>query len=471
MIHKLQRLGQSSVAVLALLVLMSVPSLAAGSDYDCNAVAIGRLGALQTRAALANFVRCAEQHVSDVGWTQAETDFHTDARWKDGAMYLFAVDTDGLLLFNASGQSAPGDALDSPDRTDEDGKMYRRRFVYTAGTFGSGFVTYRFRNPDTGENSPKTTYVVSAREPYGERNAILAAGFYPEAAPGTCSPDRVRASLVYAQADVEQFVRCAELELKRCGLVALHDLRSGPRWNSGPTYIFLVDRASQYAVIHGANPALEGQYLGDLVDSTGFAFVQEGADIAEHYGDGYLYYEFANPATGATEPKVSYVRNIRIDGFDYVLGAGLYVPANMACLDMPEARDVDTRAELELFVTCAAELVASRGPDAFDLLLNHPTWIEGATYIFVTDQQCRSMVYALDYRVDDLGDCSLEDVEGTLLSQNIKDIANSEEGKGYTSYVWQNPATDKEERKTTYVVGVELNGETVSVGAGLYGLE
>ena len=467
MIYKLQRLGQLIAAAIVLLMLMAVPSLAAGRDYDCEAVSIGRLGALQTRAALVNFVRCAEQHVADVGWMQAEADFHNDARWKDGAMYLFAIDTDGYLIFNASGQSAPGDENDSPDRVDEDGKMHRRRMVYTAGTFGSGFVTYRFGNPVTGESSPKVSYVVAVREPHGERSAILGAGFYPEAAPGTCSPARVRASLVYTQADVEQFVRCAELELKQRGLVALHDLGSDARWTSGPIYIFLLDRASLYAIVH---PTLEGQNLGDLVDSTGFKFVEEMADITEHYGEGYTYYEFTNPATGATEPKISYVRNVKIDGFDYILGTGLYVAADKACLDMPTARDVDTRAELELFVSCAADMVATLGTNAFDLLLNHPTWIEGSTYIFVNDQQCRSVVYPLDYRAD-ADDCSDVDADGTLLQQNIKDIANSEEGKGYTGYIWQNPATGKEERKTSYVVGVELDGELVAVGAGLYGLE
>ena len=467
MIYKLQRLGQLIAAAIALLMLMAVPSLAAGRDYDCEAVSIGRLGALQTRAALVNFVRCAEQHVADVGWMQAEADFHNDARWKDGAMYLFAIDTDGYLIFNASGQSAPGDENDSPDRVDEDGKMHRRRMVYTAGTFGSGFVTYRFGNPVTGESSPKVSYVVAVREPHGERSAILGAGFYPAAAPGTCSPARVRAGLVYTQADVEQFVRCAELELKQRGLVALHDLGSDARWTSGPIYIFLLDRASLYAIVH---PTLEGQDLGDLVDSTGFKFVEEMADITEHYGDGYTYYEFTNPATGATEPKISYVRNVKIDGFDYILGTGLYVAADKACLDMPTARDVDTRAELELFVSCAADMVATLGTNAFDLLLNHPTWIEGSTYIFVNDQQCHSVVYPLDYRADD-DDCSEVDADGTPLQQNIKDIANSEEGKGYTGYIWQNPATGKEERKTSYVVGVELDGEIVAVGAGLYGLE
>ena len=241
MVKTLQRLGQSIAVAGMLLALMSIPSLAVG-DYDCNTISIGRLGALQNRPALVNFVRCAEQHVSDVGWTQAEDDFHNDPRWKDGAMYLYAIDTEGYLIFSASGLSAPGDENDNPDRVDADGKMHRRRMMYTAGTFGSGFVTYRFGNPDTGESSPKVSYVMLAREPYGERSAILGAGFYPTVAPGTCNPARVRSSLVYTRTDVEQFVRCAELELKaarpgrfaRPGFSYAVDLRSHLHIPAGP---------------------------------------------------------------------------------------------------------------------------------------------------------------------------------------------------------------------------------------------
>ena len=251
MVNAVKRLGQSIVAAIALLMLMVVPSLAAGRDYDCETVSIGRLGALQTRAALAHFVRCAEQHVSDVGWAQAEADFHNDPKWKDGAIYLFAIDTDGYLIFSAGGLSVPGDANDGPDRVDVDGKLFRQRFMYTAGTFGSGFVTYRFADPATGEILPKVSYVRSVRKPYGERSAILGAGFHPNVAPGACSPSRVRASLVYTYADIEQFVRCAELELKQRGLAALHDLRSDVRWNSGPVYIFLGARGQGSMVLHG----------------------------------------------------------------------------------------------------------------------------------------------------------------------------------------------------------------------------
>ena len=82
----------------------------------------------------------------------------------------------------------------------------------------------------------------------------------------------------------------------------------------------------------------------------------------------------------------------------------------------------------------------------------------------------RGAFVVVNYRAD-ADECGEVDADGTLFLQNIKDIADSESGRGYTSYIWQNPATGKEEIKTSYVVGIELEGETVAVGAGLYGLE
>ena len=458
-----------SLAVVTVLCL-SLPALAVG-NYDCEAVSLGRLDNLQTRPDLVNFVRCAEQHIVEVGWTQALDDFHNDSTWIDGGMYLFAVDTEGFLIFNASGTTQPGDEQDHIDQRDIDGKAMRRRFVYTAGSFGSGFVTYRFLDPATDEIAPKVVYVTSVRQPYGDRTAILAAGYYPRVAPGTCSPHLIRADLVFTRSDAEQFVRCAALEIKQRGLVVLHELRTSERWRSGPVYLFIGDQETGISVLHGANPSLEGQNLGDYVDSSGFAYVREMRDIVQIYGDGYTYYEFTNPVTGAKEPKFSYVKNLTIDGFDYVIGAGLYVPSDIRCLDMPNAGDLDTEDELELFVNCAADLVASRGTESFNLLRKHQAWNDGSTYIFVLEQEeCRSILYPLDYRADEL-DCSLVDTEGTLINQNIVDIAKSETGRGYTSYIWLNPASDQVERKTSYVVGVELDGDIFAVGAGIYGLE
>jgi len=210
--------------------------------------------------------------------------------------------------------------------------------------------------------------------------------------------------------------------------------------------------------------------MGDMTDSTGYPYVAEGVHDATVFGDALAYYEFPNPVTGQVEPKTAYARLITFGGFQYILGTGIYNPARPACRTMPEARDVDTKPELELYVRCAADLVAAQGAGAFDLLLQHRTWIGGSTYTFVIDQECRDVVYPLEYRSDE-EDCDLTDAEGTQWNRNILAIANSDAREGYTSYLWLNPVSDQVEKKTTYVVGVDLEGERVAVGAGLYGLE
>lgn len=454
------------LATLILPLVISMPVLAV--DTGCATPSTARLADLQSRSELQQFVRCAAAHVNEVGWPQAVQDFQTDAHWQDGPIYLFALDTDGVIIFDVSGSSQPGE--DRLEGRDADGKAHIARFLFAHRMFGEGYTTYRWRNPETETLDLKVTYVHPVHRSYQGREAIIAAGYHPLDAPGSCHPAYVRASLVFTLEDAERFVHCAEHHIHRVGLRALFEFRNDPRWRSGPSYLFMHDRESLIMIMHGANPALEGTYRGEREDSTGFRFVQEMAHHAEYFGEGVTYYETRHPSTGAVQPKRAYVRNIRIDGFNYILGAGVYAPARPECRTMPSANQVDTKPELELFVRCAADLIADRGIEVFDLLLHHRIWVDGATYPFVIDQACRSIVYPLAYRSDE-NDCMLTDANGTLLNQNIVDIANSDAGQGYTSYLWLNPASGKVEVKTTYVIGVELEGETVAVGAGLYGLE
>lgn len=438
------------------------------SGYQCGVPHIGRLADLNSRTDLEHYVRCAVQHVEDVGWEQAILDFETETKWRDGPIYLFGGDTEGVVIFNVSGATSPGDQR--REVTDADGRQHVARMLYLVRVFGGGFSTYRFRNPDTEELELKVSYVHPVEERFNDRIGYIGAGYYPFAAPGTCHPEQVRASLVYTLKDAERFVNCAEIYLDQNGLRALHDLQHDARWNSGPTYLFLIDVETHIQIMSGALPALNGTDLSDLEDSTGFRYVEEGLRDAELYGEGVSYYEFPNPATGQVEPKMTYGRVVEIGGFSYVLGTGLYLPTRAACRDMPTAREVDSRADLELFVRCAADMVAARGTEAFELLLKHRYWIEDSNYIFVTDQNCQYLVFPLDYNADRFS-CGLLDSEGTPVLQDILDITNSDAGEGYTSYVWLNPATNELESKTSYVIGVELDGELVSVGAGLYNLE
>lgn len=447
----------SGVGLAALLCLLSL-ALPAWASTPCDPY-LSRLSEVQTRHQLRTFVECAADHAQEVGWTQAMEDFKTSPAWLGGGLYLFAADYDGLVEFIGVGHTPPG--TDLSQLQDSRGQYPVQDMSRIARQYGAGFSYYWFANPLTGEEEPKESYVTTVTvegEPL-----VLGAGVYPLDVVQSCSPEQVRASRIFSTADVERYVNCGAHHLRERGLLALHDFSVDPRWNSGPHYLFMVDLETRLVAYHGANPALVNTPI--TPDTHGVAFDQEAARIAETFGTGYAYYEFINPASGQTEPKISFVRKVSFGRRDYALAAGVYIPE--VCAGIPTALAVDTEAELEAFVTCAHTLLEERGTDAYDLFLHHPQFIDGATYVYVLDMECRNVVYPLDYRADQ-DDCMQEDEHGMRVSQAIVDTGTSEAGAGWVEYHWLNPASDQVERKVAYVMGAEVEGETLIVGAGVY---
>ena len=449
------------IFVMALLwVLLAAPA-AAQTPCDSHD---GRLADLDTREQLKAFVHCAAAHIEAVGWEQAALDFETSA-WMDGDVYLFAGTLAGDIFFVAGSGTPAGTNL--WDLQDSEGVWATRELVRIANAFGEGYAYYRFTSRITGQEEPKVSYILLLErdgEPVG-----LGAGYHPRDTHATCAADVVRASLVYNERDVERFVACAEHHLQQNGLSALHDFNNDPRWVSGPTYLFFYDLGSAFAVLNAGQPHLVGTDRSGSTDPDGVKITQEMQRILRSHDDGYVYYRFRNPATGEEGRKTTYARRVLLDGREYLLAAGLYVPS-LECNALPLARDIDTRDELEQYVRCAAELIEERGELAWDLFLHHPQWIGGPAYIFVLDDLCRQLVYPLDYeRQDsDASRCDLRDAEDNLLNQDILNTARSEVGEGWVRYLWLNPDNDVVEAKHSFVLGRTLDGEHISIGAGLY---
>ncbi len=458
--HHLAGQGLPIVAISLVLLLFTTP-LAAQTACDSHA---GRLADLHSREQLKAFVHCAAAHIEAVGWEQAEADFAGN-EWRDGPLALFAAKADGQHLFAFDVDIAPG--TDLWDWRDSEGTPIVQQQARIARDFGGGFVYYRIENIASGLEEPKESYVLL--QDYKGEAAFIGAGFFPQDSHATCSPATTRASLVYSERDVEAFVTCAAHHLQQKGLQALHDFNTDPRWNAGPTYLIVLDLESLVGVLAAGQPHLVGVDGNALADSDGVPFAQEKQRILASHDDGYVYYRLRNPATGQEEPKSTYVRRILVDGHAYILGAGLYIP-DAACRNLPLARDLDTRDGLQQFVRCAAQLLEERGELAFDLFLNHPQWIGGAAYIFVLDELCSQLVHPLDYerQQSDEPRCDLRDAGGKLLNQDILDTARSEAGEGWVRYLWLNPANEQVEGKNSYVVGGMLDGEHISIGAGLY---
>lgn len=87
-----------------------------------------------------------------------------------GDLYVFVYDMNATMLAHPANPKLVGRNLfDVPD---PDGKYFRREIVALAKSKKSGWVDYRYKNPESGKIEQKTTYILATGE------LILAAGIY-----------------------------------------------------------------------------------------------------------------------------------------------------------------------------------------------------------------------------------------------------------------------------------------------------
>lgn len=87
-----------------------------------------------------------------------------------GNLYVFVYDMTGTMVAHPVNPKLVG--VNLYDVPDPDGKYFRRDIVALAKTQKSGWVDYRYRNPETGKIEQKTTYILAVGD------LILAAGIY-----------------------------------------------------------------------------------------------------------------------------------------------------------------------------------------------------------------------------------------------------------------------------------------------------
>jgi len=74
-----------------------------------------------------------------------------------GDLYVYAWDSSGKVLANPVNLKMVGtNVLNSPD---VDGKYFRKEAIELAKAKGSGWVDYKYRNPQTNQVEQKTAYV------------------------------------------------------------------------------------------------------------------------------------------------------------------------------------------------------------------------------------------------------------------------------------------------------------------------
>ena len=87
-----------------------------------------------------------------------------------GEMYVFAYDLTATMVAHPINAKLVGkNLLDVPDA---EGKLFRKEIVELAKTKGSGWVDYKYKNPQTSKIESKTTYI------HKEGDIVLCCGIY-----------------------------------------------------------------------------------------------------------------------------------------------------------------------------------------------------------------------------------------------------------------------------------------------------
>ena len=310
-----------------ILVCASPRALGAAEDVSCADHSIAA-SAVRTPKEVEAFVQCAYEFVQVVGFEEARRAFHEDERWRSGPIYVVVSEVTSMtemaraFVFppDPSREGLPWGVL-----VDVFGNNYLMEVHRIVSSFGEGWLYYSVINPDTGQDSPKASYVKSL-DWYGIPSTI-SAGIYRRDLPSTCRSEEVNAMELEgdpSQERLKEFVRCAAMELESKGYFAIFPLSTDPRWVLNSIYLFGLDIEGNL-LFSGDTESVrsdESELNSDLNETLGG---QDVVSIAGAFGETFLYYSTLNPATEMEQRKVVFVKRIVAYGVPILLGSGYYL--------------------------------------------------------------------------------------------------------------------------------------------------
>ena len=281
--------------------------------------------AIRTMEDVQAFVQCAYEYVQEMGYEEARRAFHEDARWSSAEIYVVVSDIAPDPALSQALVFPPDPAQEGAEwgpLVDIFGHDYSVELHRIVKGYGDGWLYYSTTNPATGNKDPKASYFKSID--WDGTPAAIGAGIYRPDLPGTCSPEDVNAMGLSADpsADkLQEFVRCAALELEANGFFAAISLSADPRWTHKPIYVFGLDRHGK-TLFSGDSSLEEWSYSDSELTSLSD---RDDLSVAQAFGETFLYYRSLNPATQTKRRKVAFVKRVVSYGLPILIGAGYYL--------------------------------------------------------------------------------------------------------------------------------------------------
>ena len=314
-----------SPLLIPLILLCAVPQAFGTDDPPSCADRSIVASAVRTPEEVQAFVQCAYEFVHEAGFEKARRAFNEDERWKSGPIYIFVSEATPMsdqarLFVFPPARLREGSSLGL--LIDAFGNDYYKEQHRIVSTFGEGWIYYSFTNPATGRDEPKATYFKGID--WEGNLAAIGAGIYRRDLPGTCESEEVNATILDEhpyEGRLQEFVRCAAMELESTGYFGLASLSGDPRWRSYSIYLFGVDVYGN--TLFTGSPYNWGAGMSPSELTTIAA--RDDVAVAEAFGETFLYYSAVNPSTGMPQRKVSFVKRVISFGVPVLLGAGYYL--------------------------------------------------------------------------------------------------------------------------------------------------
>ena len=432
------------------------------------------------------FVRCAAEYLMEHGTAEARRAFNEDERWNHGPMYVFV---DGIAqsgeesiayVFppDPSREGTPWGTTVDNFGNDLFYELYRMMSIVD-----SGWIYNSFRNPETGRDEPKSSYVIEVD--WDGQRAAVGAGIYAPDLPGTCNADEVNAAGLGAapsEAKLQAFVRCAAMLVAEKGYFARSEFESGSRWRHGSSYVFVMDLAGNQ-LLTGNNVRVNGKALHEWGGKSRPMDQFGGRDmvaVGDAFGEALVYYRGFNPMTGSSHPKVGLLKRVLAHGVPVIVGAGYDLASESAVSETAcddnnvTALGIRTRRDVQAFVRCAAEYVEVHGPEeARRAFHDDARWRHGPYYVFVDllaqpHEQPLSHIAVFPPNPSWEGTSqSLVDNFGTDYYHELHRVMTFADS-GWLHYAFTNFVTGRSEPTSSYVVEVDWEGHRAVVGTGIY---
>ena len=420
------------------------------------------------------------------GPDEARRAFNEDERWKHGPTYVFV---DGIA--KSGEQSIAHVFPPDPSRegtawgtsVDSFGNDLFYELHRTLSIVDSGWIYNSFRNPETGGEEPKSSYVIEVD--WDGQRAAVGAGIYAPDLPGTCNADEVNAAGLAAAPSAEKLqalVRCAAMLVEEKGYSARHELEGSSRWRQGSSYVFVMDMAGNQ-VLTGNPVRVNGKALHEWGGKSNPMDQFGGRDmiaVGDAFGEALIYYRGFNPMSGSSHPKVGLLKRVVAHGVPVIVGAGYALDSEPAvsepsCKDNHvSARGIRTRRDVQAFVRCAAEYVAEHGTEEARRAFHEDArWRHGPYYVFV-DLLAQPSEGPLSHIAVFPPNPSWEGTSQTLVDNFGTDYFHELHrvmtfvDSGWLHYAFTNFVTGRSEPKSTYVVEIDWGGRRAVVGTGIY---